>query len=84
VQAVGDHGCQRDVKNGGFITAKCDNPRCVDCITREYIDKLKAASAYFSTTGDNFTVGYASLTHWPGQNGSVRDNLLTGQRSGSF
>lgn len=83
VQAVGGHGCQRDVKDGGTVVG-CGSPSCPDCITREYIAKLKATGVSFDTTGSENTIGYAKITHWPGQRGTVFDNLLTGLRSGSF
>jgi hypothetical protein len=83
IQAVGNHGCQREVKNGGIVEG-CGQPNCVDCITRDYVKKLKDSGAYFSATGDRDTMGYAKLTHWPGANGTVHDDLLTRIRSGSF
>lgn len=83
VQAVGGHGCQRDKKDGETVEV-CGEPRCPDCITRAYIAALKAAGVFFDTTGSENTIGYAKITHWPGQRGTVFDNLLTGRRSGSF
>jgi hypothetical protein len=84
VQAVGGHGCQRELKDGATVPG-CGQPGCPDCITREYVAKLKASGASFWTeSADPNTAGYAKLTHWPGQTSEVRDNLLTGVRSGSF
>lgn len=83
LQAVGNHGCQREAKNGEQVEG-CRQPGCVDCITREYVEKLKASGALFDTTGNRDSIGYALLTHWPGQHGTVTDNLLTGTRNGSF
>lgn len=74
VDAVGGHGCQREVKDGETVTG-CGQPSCPDCITRDYVGKLKASGA---------SVSEATLTHWPGQPSEVRDNLLTGHRRGSF
>lgn len=77
VEAVGGHGCQREVKDGEVVTG-CGQPSCPDCITREYVAKLRSTGAYFEQGG------YAKLTHWPGQQSAVVDDLLTGVRSGSF
>lgn len=74
VQAVGGHGCQREIKDGGVVEG-CGQPTCPDCITRRYVAELKASGA---------SVEKASLTHWPGQPGEVVDDLLTKVRSGSF
>lgn len=84
VQAVGGHGCQREVKDGGVVTG-CGQPSCPDCITREYVAKLKATGTSFSfgSTDPNHS-SYAKLTHWPGQEIAVVDDLLTGVRTGSF
>jgi hypothetical protein len=74
VQAVGNHGCQREKKDGEEV-AGCGLPGCVDCITREFVAKLKSSGASFD---------FATLTHWPGQPSEVRDDLLTKKRKGSF
>jgi hypothetical protein len=73
VQAVGNHGCQREVKSGGIVEG-CGHPNCTDCITRKYIADLKAIGT---------SVESAVLTHWP-QNNTIVDNLLDKKRSGSF
>lgn len=85
VQAVGGHGCQREVKDGEVVQG-CGHERCPDCIARKFVNELKAAGVYFgvSTSADRAPTEYAKLTHWPGQSGEVRDDLLTGVRSGSF
>jgi hypothetical protein len=74
VTAVGNHGCQRDIKAGGAVVG-CERPNCTDCITREYVRRLKR-------TGSD--VQLATIVHWPGTDGQVVDNLLTGVREGSF
>lgn len=84
VQAVGGHGCQREVKSGETITAPCGHASCPDCLAREFVQKLKAAGCFFNTTGTIEGVGYAKLTHWPHGHGTVSDDLLTGVRSGNF
>lgn len=74
VHAVGGHGCQREKKHGDSV-GDCGNDSCPDCITRQYVTRLKM-------TGCN--VQSATLVHWPGGAGTVLDNLLTGTRSGQF
>lgn len=74
VEAVGGHGCQRDKKHGELVEG-CGEPTCPDCITREYVKRLKAIGC---------SVGRATLTHWPGTPSTVIDNLPAGQRVGSF
>jgi hypothetical protein len=74
VEAVGGHGCQREYGHGQAVLG-CDRPNCPDCITREYVRRLKRSGA---------TVNIATLKHWPGQESEVVDNLLTGIREGSF
>ena len=75
VDAVGGHGCQRDVGDGETVEESCGNEHCPDCITREFVAKLKAKGS---------TVNSATLTHWPGQESEVKDDLLTLERTGSF
>ncbi len=83
VQAVGGHGCQREIKSGG-TTKDCGQPGCVDCISRRFVKALKDAGASFNSNGGIESIGYAKLTHWPHGHGTVNDDLLTGTRSGSF
>jgi len=84
VNAVGGHGCQRDVKDGGTVYG-CGSMSCPDCIVAEFIAKLRRSGA---------SVKDATLTHWPGQPGEVKDsfnvegaavtNTAKRTRSGSF
>jgi len=81
ITAVGNHGCQRD-KNGSDVITGCGEPNCTDCITREYVARLKAASS---------SILEAYIHHWPGSQlradglaGDVVDNLLTQRRLGRF
>ena len=81
VHAVGGHGCQRGVKHGEKVEARCGAPNCPDCLAREFVEKLRAAGNDVKAT---------SLTHWPadlpGYNplSEVRDDLVSGVRRGSF
>lgn len=87
IQAVGNHGCHREIGDGGTVADYCNNPSCVDCITREFVKNLAAAGAFFQAAGATpqpDVDGYARLTHWPGQPSAVVDDLQTGVRKGSF
>jgi len=74
VEAVGGHGCQRELGDGEHVVG-CERPNCPDCIAREFVRRLKRSGA---------SVTRAELTHWPHEPACVIDNLLTGQRRGSF
>jgi hypothetical protein len=74
IVAVGGHGCQREVKDGGQVFG-CGYNRCPDCTVRELVAKLLR---------DGNQVESATITHWPGQESQVVDNLLTKHRKGSF
>ena len=74
VDAVGNHGCERSKKDGETVIG-CERANCTDCITREYVRRLKRSGA---------DVAAATIVHWPGQALTVTDDLLTGRRTGSF
>jgi hypothetical protein len=75
VRASGNtHGCQRK-KGDGDVVLDCGNPRCSDCITREYVRRLQRASCLLEE---------ATIRHWPDTPDEVTDNLLTAIRKGSF
>jgi hypothetical protein len=85
IQAVGGHGCSRDVKSGGKVEG-CKSPTCPDCLAREFVQKLKAAGVYLEQhpTTEPGCLTYAKLVHWPYGHGTVTDDLLTGVRNGDF
>lgn len=74
IDAVGNHGCEREVKDGGKLTG-CGQPGCTDCVTRDFVASLRGSGA---------SVSQAAITHWPGTEGQVVDDLVTGKRQGSF
>ncbi len=85
VIAVGGHGCQRE-KGDGRTVIGCDRADCPDCMGREYVRRLKRSGNQVLS---------ADLTHWPAdlppelgtnypKDNEVHDNLLTGERRGSF
>jgi hypothetical protein len=74
VEAVGNHGCQREKQEGETVEG-CGDENCTDCITREYIAKLKAKAS----------VSKATITHWPTDpEPHIVDDLLTKTRSKPF
>ncbi len=85
IQAVGSHGCSREVKSGEVVR-RCGDPSCPDCLARDFVKRLKDAGVYFDLgpTNDPGSLAYAKLTHWPYGHGTVTDDLLTGVRRGDF
>jgi hypothetical protein len=75
VQAVGGHGCQRQIKDGQQVQNYCGSPGCPDCVAREFVRALKRTGAM---------VEKAEIIHWPGQTSEVRDDMLSGVRTGNF
>ncbi len=74
VEATGGHGCQREKGDGEHVVG-CERSGCPDCITREFVRRLRRCGAMVSK---------AQLVHWPDQVGQVHDDLLTGERRGTF
>lgn len=65
ITAVGGHGCQREVKDGGTVYG-CGTMNCPDCLTAHFVQDMKRAGV---------NVAKASLTHWPGQPSQVVDEF---------
>ena len=84
IEAIGDHGCQREVKDGSDVIG-CGSMRCPDCITAKYVADLERSGA---------NVLSAKIQHWPGTPCEVVDifepksfmhaPLATRKRIGSF
>lgn len=80
VEAQGGHGCERGLGHGDVVLG-CDRPGCPDCLAREFVRRLKRSGTKVNT---------AVIQHWPADmrgytpEGEVRDDLLTGKRSGKF
>ena len=77
IKAVGGHGCQREIKDGGIV-GDCGWKHCPDCIVRRCVAELKASG--------NASISEATIQHWPNQtpDPGPREDLLTGVRKGSF
>jgi hypothetical protein len=65
VKAVGGHGCQREVKDGGTVYG-CRSMICPDCITARYVSEMKRAGV---------AVEAATIEHWPGTANQVIDEF---------
>jgi len=80
VEAVGGHGCQRDVGDGEDLIG-CGQPFCPDCMARDFVRWLKRSGA---------DVRRAEIQHWPAdlpgydEESQVTDDLLANVRHGSF
>lgn len=74
VQAVGGHGCQREIGEGETVPG-CGQATCPDCIARRFVAELRDRGS---------SVESARLVHWPATPSEVRDDLVSGKRSGAF
>lgn len=83
IRIVGNHGCQREIKDGGTTKPLCDacmangnHSGCVDAVAREMVAKLASAGSIVE----------ANLLHWPeaGNGPKIVDDLVTGKRHGNF
>jgi hypothetical protein len=75
INGVGGHGVDRGKRHGETVDFGAGGDTSPDAIAKRMVDELKA-------TGCSITE--ATITHWPGQDGSVVDNLLTTKRLGNF
>jgi hypothetical protein len=84
IEGVGNHGCGRQVKDGGDMQP-CHSDGCVDCQVRRFVEQLK--------TRYSCSVAVARMEHWPvpGAAGCTRtdnpgpiDDFVTNKRKGSF
>lgn len=75
IEAVGGHGCKREIKSGEKSFG-CGSLHCPDCMARLFVRILSMLLGN--------TVQKAKLTHWPGEQCEVQDDLLTGERTGNF
>lgn len=76
VKAVGGHGCDRTTKEGGSLKLPYHGRNCPDCLFALFVEELKRNGCSISS---------ATITHWPGENGQVVDDINTMKReSGQF
>jgi hypothetical protein len=75
VTAVGGHGVDRGKKEGETVDFKVDGDFSPDAIAARFVAELKRFGVH---------VEQATITHWPGQESEVSDDLITGIRKGNF
>lgn len=74
VEAVGNHGCQRDKKTGSKLDEDCGDQHCTDCMIRRF----------YKDFSQRTSVIRAHILHWPDGSPTILDNLKTGIRQGTF
>lgn len=80
IEAVGGHGEQREVEDGGTLDLNALPSQAPESAAREAVLRLQQSGA---------TVSKATIEHWPADltgndDGGPVDDLLTGKRTGSF
>lgn len=75
IQAVGGHGVDREKKNGEKVNFKAEGDFTPDAIAERFANELK----HFGCN-----VEEAQIIHWPGEENTVVDDLVTGERTGNF
>jgi hypothetical protein len=79
ITGVGAHGVDRNKENGETVNFLAEGDTTADFIAKSLIKQL---ASRFEQYG--IVLQSAELIHWPDEPGEVRDNLITGIRSGSF
>lgn len=80
VRITGNHGCQREVKDGENTAPTCgkegcDPSKCVDAVAKEMVEKLRATGS----------IEEANLHHWPHGGKQIVDELKPPfRRNGNF
>jgi len=77
--AVGGHGVDRSKKDGEQVDFNEGGDSTPDSLAKEFVELLKSKGCSFDYEGHG-----ATITHWPGQESEVKDDLLTGVRTGNF
>lgn len=75
INAVGGHGVDRQKKDGEVVNFHAYGKLPPDAIASEFVKEL-------INTG--CSVQSATIIHWPETEDEVRDDLLTGRRTGNF
>lgn len=80
IVATGNHGCDRDAKEGESMRPPCSSPNCIDCRARDFVAQMQASGA-LTFYDSSIPPEGATLTHWPKDpNGGITDDLRTGKR----
>jgi hypothetical protein len=98
ISGVGGHGCSREVKNGEHVLG-CQRPDCPDCIAREFVRRFKrnnvtelraelihwpVSPSEIPEDSDHERRVLAQYALVFPSSSSVVDDLVTGERHGSF
>lgn len=75
VAALGGHGVDRGKGNGETVDFHAGGQASPDSIAKRFVDELRANGCVDVS---------ATITHWPGAENQVVDDLVTGVRVGSF
>jgi len=75
ITAVGGHGVDREVKDGEIVNFFKEGNQTPDAIAKFMELNLRNSGCMIDS---------ATITHWPGQESQVVDDLITGKRSGNF
>jgi len=75
IDAIGGHGCDRKTKAGEKLYGRCGRFGCPDCMAHDFVLQLKQRGMLSGSPTDK-----ATLTHWPGQDSEVVDDMLTNTR----
>lgn len=75
ITAVGGHGVDREKKEGETVDFFEGGPNTVDA---------SAHSLTLAIRDMGYQIESATITHWPGQESEVKDDLVTGIRKGNF
>lgn len=79
ITMVGGHGCDRKAKAGDPLYG-CQRMDCPDCAFRALVERFSARGCF-----SNGVDCGATITHWPGTDGEVVDDLVAGKRiKGAF
>jgi hypothetical protein len=77
--AVGGHGVDRSKKDGEVVDFSEGGDSSPDALAKKLVEALRASGCSFDYPDHG-----ATITHWPGQESEVNDDLLTGVRKGNF
>lgn len=75
ITAVGGHGQDRSKKEGEIVNFYEEGNTSPDAIAKTMVETLKVHGV---------NVEKAEIIHWPDQEDEVRDNLVSGVRTGNF
>ena len=75
ITAVGGHGQDRSKKDGEIVNFFEEGNTSPDAIAKIMVEMMKV---------HGINVEEAEIVHWPGEESEVKDDLITGKRTGNF